>query len=262
MPASRPAAEFFKVQQLLAQGHSQREVSELTGISRACIANWSAGRLPRWVSRVRTSPGICPDCGRELHPVAGENERTYTYLLGLYLGDGTIFRSGHSKSYGLRIACDRAYPEIMNRAANALECFNKVNPARTYRDPRTECALVESIWHSWPCLFPQHGPGRKHHRRIVLEPWQQEIVEREPEGLLRGLIHSDGWRGLNRVRVKGRDYAYPRDQFSNRSDDIRRIFTDTCDLIGVEWRPWGRWNISVAKRESVARLDAFIGPKG
>ena len=39
-----------------------------------------------------------------------------------------------------------------------------------------------------------------------------------------GLIHSDGWaRGVNKVHVKGRDYEYPRYQFSNRSDDIRRF---------------------------------------
>jgi hypothetical protein len=63
------------------------------------------------------------------------------------------------------------------------------------------------------------------------------------------------------VHVKGKDYAYPRYQFSNRSDDIRRLFTDTCDKLGVEWRPWTRFHVSVAKRSSVALLDSFIGPK-
>ena len=63
------------------------------------------------------------------------------------------------------------------------------------------------------------------------------------------------------MTVKGRDYAYPRYQFSNRSQDIKDIFTDACDSIGVEWRRWGRWHISVAKRDSVTRLDSFIGPK-
>jgi hypothetical protein len=87
------------------------------------------------------------------------------------------------------------------------------------------------------------------------------MIEADPRPLLRGLIHSDGWRGMNRVCVKGKRYAYPRYQFSNRSDDIRRIFTDACDLLGVDWRPWTRWHISVAKRESVAMLDEFIGPK-
>jgi hypothetical protein len=63
------------------------------------------------------------------------------------------------------------------------------------------------------------------------------------------------------VTVKGKSYSYPRYQFSNRSDDIKRIFGEACDRLGVEWRPWGRWNVSVAKRESVALLDEFVGPK-
>ncbi len=56
-------------------------------------------------------------------------------------------------------------------------------------------------------------------------------------------------------------YAYPRYQFSNRSLDIQRLFTRACDRVGVEWRQMNRWNISVAKRGSVALLDEFVGPK-
>lgn len=82
--------------------------------------------------------------------------------------------------------------------------------------------------------FPQHGPGRRHNRAIVLAGWQAEIVDSAPGAFLRGLIHTDGWRGTNRVHVKGRDYAYPRYQFSDRSDDIRRLFTDACEKLGVE----------------------------
>jgi hypothetical protein len=98
-------------------------------------------------------------------------------------------------------------------------------------------------------------------RAITLAHWQSEIVSAWPGLFLRGLIHTDGWRGTNRVHVKGRDYEYPRYQFSNRSDDIRRLFTDACDKLGVRWRPWTRYHISVAQRESVAILDSFIGPK-
>ena len=67
--------------------------------------------------------------------------------------------------------------------------------------------------------------------------------------------------GADTKATGARGYAYPRYQFSNRSDDIRTLFTDTCDLVGVQWRPWGRCHISVARRESVAQLDSFIGPK-
>jgi len=112
-------------------------------------------------------------------------------------------------------------------------------------------------------VFPQHGPGLKHERDIVLEPWQEVIAILErPESFLRGLIHSDGWRGINRVRGgNGSSYRYPQYQFSNRSDDIRQLFTLACDRIEIEWRRMNQWNIAVSKRQSVARLDEFIGPK-
>ena len=69
-------------------------------------------------------------------------------------------------------------------------------------------------------------------------------MDGQPEPFLHGLIDSDGWRGVNRVHIKGREHEYPRYQFSNRSQDIKDIFTRTCDLLGIEWRPWGRHHIS------------------
>jgi len=49
--------------------------------------------------------------------------------------------------------------------------------------------------------------------------------------------------------------------FSNRSGDIRRIFTDACDRAGIEWRQSYHWMISVSRRASVEQMDYFIGPK-
>lgn len=39
------------------------------------------------------------------------------------------------------------------------------------------CVEIALYSRHWPCLFPQHGPGRKHTRRIALEPWQQALVD-------------------------------------------------------------------------------------
>jgi len=58
-----------------------------------------------------------------------------------------------------------------------------------------------------------------------------------------------------------REYAYPRYFFSNMSADIRAIYTDALDLLGVAWRQNRHNSISVARREAVAALDAFVGPK-
>jgi hypothetical protein len=52
----------------------------------------------------------------------------------------------------------------------------------------------------------------KHKRKIALEPWQERTVERHPGRLLRGLIHSDGCRTMNRIRTPGgrRGHGPPR----------------------------------------------------
>jgi hypothetical protein len=97
--------------------------------------------------------------------------------------------------------------------------------------------------------------------RIALTPRQLRIVARRPDLLLRGLIHSDGCRFTNTVRHGEKTYEYPRYNLSNRSNDIKGIFCDGCDLLAIEWRVMTCWDISIARRASVARLDEFVGPK-
>lgn len=59
--------------------------------------------------------------------------------------------------------------------------------------------------------------------------------------------------------MNGKDY--PRYFFSQVSDDIRRIFCDACDRLGIRYRQ-NRWNsISIARAPSVALLDSFVVPK-
>jgi len=65
---------------------------------------------------------------------------------------------------------------------------------------------------------------------------------------------------MNRVR-KGK-YTYPRYFFfTNRSTDILQIFRNACDSLGVTHRNSKPNTISIARREAVAALDTFIGPK-
>lgn len=117
----------------------------------------------------------------------------------------------------------------------------------------------------WLCLFPQHGPGKKHERPIVLEAWQQEVVTEHPGRLLRGLFHSDGWRGDNVAVHRKNDmvirYRYSRYEFTNYSADIRQICTDALDRLEIAWRPNGPFRISVNRRAAVAALDQHVGPK-
>ena len=120
-------------------------------------------------------------------------------------------------------------------------------------------------WKHWPCLFPQHGPGRKHERTLELESWQREIVESYPADFLHGLFHSDGSRSRNwtprPVAGQMKRYDYPRWQFVNMSPEIRGWCCEALDLLGIAWRLSNHKTISVSTRAGVARLDELIGLK-
>lgn len=163
----------------------------------------------------------------------------------------------------MRISLDLRYPDIVSGCAAAIREIvpgNRVVLQHQFSSyaPRDEPSSVEvsAYSKSWPCLFPQHGPGRKHERHIELARWQQKLVEGDPCGLLRGLIHSDGWRFMN----TGRNWRSPRYSFRNRSDDVRTIFCDACDLLGVRWTT-APDTVYVSRTADVFRLDELIGPK-
>jgi hypothetical protein len=77
----------------------------------------------------------------------------------------------------------------------------------------------------------------------------------------RGLIRSDGCRAINRIKGAGKRYAYPRYTFTNHSADIRQIFCHYLDALDIAWRPMTWKHIPIARRDAVAKLDAFVGPK-
>jgi len=151
---------------------------------------------------------------------------------------------------------DSRYPAIVEECAAAMRAVMPMNRVNKYKLPYN-CVEISSYSKSWPLLFPQHGPGRKHLRKIELAPWQAKLVDRFPREFLRGLIHADGCRVLN--RVNGKDY--PRYFFDQVSDDIRRLFCEACARLGIEYTR-SRWKtVSVARSRSVALLDEFVGPK-
>jgi hypothetical protein len=256
----RSGTEIAGVVRLIEAGLSDREATRATGIPYETVRAWRRGRVPQRARRVLAGVPECAGCGAAAHDFDSLPPDDYAYLLGMYLGDGCLAKPARG-GYSLRISLDSAYPGIIDSARQAVVAVKGGRLPHVAPHRVCACVVITSYWKAWPCLLPQHGPGRKHERRIVLQPWQEQIVATAPQAFLRALIHTDGWRGTNLVHVKGRDYAYPRYQFSNRSDDIRRLFTETCDRIGVAWRPWGPYHVSIARREAVATLDTFIGPK-
>jgi hypothetical protein len=157
------------------------------------------------------------------------DERAHAGLLGFYLGDGCL--SAFPRYFALRVSCDAKLPGIIEDVSTLLQ---RTRPGmKVFRVRAAGAIVVQAHWKHWSCLFPQHGPGRKHERPIVLADWQGEIVERHPGDFLRGLFHSDGCRTKNwATRVVGgvrKRYDYPRWEFVNRSDDILGLCTWALD---------------------------------
>ncbi|WP_329287176.1 helix-turn-helix domain-containing protein [Streptomyces sp. NBC_00691] len=248
---------------LLRSGAKNAAVARTLNIPPGTIGSWKhADRAKRGECPGRVDRPLCPRCdGREL------DEAAYAYLLGLYLGDGHISHPRQHRVPSLRITLDDAWPGVQQEAMTAVRTVFPDNTASWAR--KTGCRDAKVHSKHLVCLFPQHGPGKKHERAIVLEPWQREIVDAHPWPFVRGLIHSDGSRVVNwtekTIGGRRKRYEYPRYFFTNTSDDIARLYTDTLDRVGVAWRSrlraTGAHDVSVARRDAVALLDAHVGPK-
>ena len=241
-----------EVRRLSELGWNGVDVSRSTGVPPSTVIRWRRGKMATFGGAPVASPWRPPD------------GYTYAYLLGLYLGDGHVQVRG--RKAWLRIFLDGIYPGIVEdcQAAIRITTSGGSSSIQFQRDSRVN--VVQSGWKRWPEVFPQHGPGRKHERPIVLANWQQAIVEEHSAPFVRGLIHSDGCRTVNRFTTtlpSGRvaEYAYPRYFFSNLSEDIRRLFCEACDRLGVRWTQSNHRNISVSHRNSVAILEELVGPK-
>jgi hypothetical protein len=237
---------------LIETGLSDYEIGRRAGVSRSSVQRWRR-------------------CGAPTHDHDSSQRYwrptdpgSYSYLLGVYLGDGYI--NCVAKTPVIEISLDSRYPGIADECSTAIRRTAEVD-ARIYRrrTPRGDSIRVAAGSPIWLRAFPQHGPGKKHLRSIELATWQAQIVDQLPKPFLRGLIHSDGSRTINRFSVPLRDgsrtYAYPRYFFTNLSADIRDIFCASCERLGIRWTRSSHKNISVADRRSVELLDSFVGPK-
>lgn len=245
--------KYRAVSALLGTGLSDREIASATGVNRATVRNWRvAATPPEFILRSERVASWTVVDGA-----------SYSYLLGAYLGDGTVCVQ---KGIWLQIVNDRRYPGV---TAEILSAMGVIFPGRPPRKHPSSCGESDVLCVSHPAVlraFPQHGPGRKHLRPIILADWQLELTHTHPGALVRGLIHSDGCRVLNRFKTKlpsGRvaEYEYIRYFFSNHSADIRQIFRDHCALLGIRVTQSNHRNLTVSHRNSVGILEKIVGPK-
>ncbi|MFP4074134.1 MAG: transcriptional regulator, partial [Actinomycetota bacterium] len=172
----RPEAEYQRAVELIKEGVNDCAIGRRLGIPRGTIKSWryglasaSGGRTALWSGQRKVT---CFRCEQQWH-----DREAYAYLLGVYLGDGWI-HEGRRGVFQLRVTCDLKYPDIVNEVAVHIVIVRGVD--KVSFATRTGCVDVYAHWKHWPCVFPQHGPGRKHERAIELQAWQREIVTDHP----------------------------------------------------------------------------------
>jgi hypothetical protein len=244
----RSLDDYQNVQDLVARGVNDCAIARQTGIPRTTVSMWR-----RSTTKSRRPSNASP-CGT-VHDLQHLPARAYAYLLGMYLGDGCISRN--RRVWHLRVALDIKYPGIITACREAMNIVMPGQHAAAHRVGDTGCVVVSMCSKHWPCLFPQHGPGKKHDRPIRLEPWQQALVAEATEDFIRGLIDSDGCR----VVANDRGVASLRYHFTNHSEDIRDLFTGALDSLGITWTRNSRYMIAIYRKAATARLDEFVGPK-
>ena len=189
----------MNVSRLAEAGLSGYRIAARLGMPRSTVQRWR---------RLSAAPSARRSL-RDWYPKAAE---ACAYLLGVYLGDGHIVRSG-PRGWRISIYMDAIYPAVIGEVGQAIR--DAYPGTVVCMNPKPGAVVLSASGVDWSLAFPQHGPGKKHTRPIVLADWQRAITHDHPRALLRGLIHSDGCRTINRFETKlpgGRvaGYAYPR----------------------------------------------------
>jgi hypothetical protein len=212
----RSAEQFDAAKRLIAAGLNDCAIARQIGVPRTTVRDWRRRRAIR-------STDLGAPCG-VAHDFSLIPAEAYCYVLGLYLGDGCISR--HRRVWRLRITLDTKYAAIIYRCREAIGTLMPGQRAGVFQrsDGCTEVGMGSK---HWPCLFPQHGPGKKHLRPIRLEPWQQALIDQATEEFILGLIHSDGALGA----------------------------------LNIPWTRSTKKVVSIYRKAATARLDEFVGPK-
>jgi hypothetical protein len=165
-----------------------------------------------------------------------------------------------ARTFRLRLFQDARYPLIARGWAEDLRVLfprNRVHvgSAGTGRG----CTVVSVYSNLLPALFPQHGPGKKHERRLELTTGQRAALQ--PRPLLRGLLHSDGCRYEETRPGRGKTYVYTQYAFTNRSEDLHTLVAWLAAELGLHPTRRTRITTFFRRRRDVEMLDTFVGPK-
>ncbi len=175
-------ASYEAVVALFGTGLSDYKIAQRTDVPRGTVRNW----------RLASNPPLSVQRDALAAAWSVQDGAAYCYLLGIYLGDGTVCVQ---KGVWLQIVNDRRYPGISNEILAAMA---KTFPGRSPRVHPSSVGESDVLCISHP---------------------------------------------------------------TNMSADIRRIFGEHCELLGIRVTQSNHRNLTVSHRTSVAILERIVGPK-
>ncbi|MEA2171570.1 MAG: hypothetical protein QOF76_4870, partial [Solirubrobacteraceae bacterium] len=99
-----------EVRGLARLGMTDTEIARRTGVARSTV---------RDICKPRPRPEVvCPRCWVPAKALCFSDDERYAYLLGLYLGDGSIARL--ARTFSFRLSLDAKYPGIVAEARTAM----------------------------------------------------------------------------------------------------------------------------------------------
>lgn len=238
----------------IIEGASIRQISRELNVDHSTISYW----IKNDFTSGSRSNGLSIN---EIHNNCYDKSSQYSYILGCYLGDGHI--SQLARTQRLRIFSGTAHPSIIKDQVKALNVlFDNVVNNKKSNTCNMEVITVHNA--QLDIYFPQHSLGKKHDRDVSLKSWQQDIVDKEPECFVKGLIDTDGCLYDNGRYVKddGEKTYLPSYQFTNKSKDILKMYTDVLDKLDIRHtyvsKKCGSVNIFTRDRVNVKKLfDVF-----
>lgn len=258
--------EYEKVIELHKKGLKIVDIIKETGLKRSCINNWIRGVNGKsfsdtYIKNVEDKHIANPiDFLKYLN-----NENTllnyeYSYVLGLYLGDGNI--SSNSRTKQFNITLDKKYEKLNDEV---VKTFNKLFGKLPYVYDKSidrgqkyvsNCIVIRYTNKNIGVIFPHEGIGRKHNRKIELSEWQKQIID--PVGIVKGLFFSDGCYYYDTHNKK---YMY---NFNNRSNDIIGILVTYLAVLKINYNVMKyeeKTILTVKTQSDVKLLHDLIGDK-
>lgn len=255
----RTYEEKKKILELHEEGFNKSQISKLTAIPRGTVRD-IIKRYNGYVSQLAEEVDSKSTCWG-FESLRSYQLKSYSYLLGMYLGDGYIVKE--PRTYKLRVFLDKKYPLVIEKVKSSMnDIFPQNKVGMVYYSGHVEVNFYSK---GIIRLFPQYGLGKKHERDVSLSEEQREIVKKYPWDFLNGLLHSDGSRDEN-YSSKYKKKTYARYLFTNKSQDICESFRFICNLLEIEFKEHSKRKddiriFSIAKKEFVKKIDKNGGKK-